>query len=291
MFQGSLVALVTPMQKDGSIDKKVLHNLIDWHIQSKTEGLVIAGTTGEGSTLSEKEQYEMLQIAIKQVAKRIPIIAGTGSNCTQHTITLTQNAKNAGADAALIVTPYYNKPSQHGIVEHYKAVAHAVSLPIITYNVPSRTAIDMLHETVCTVAKIPGIIGIKEASGKVERAQQILSHCKNDFVIYSGDDATAMDLMLNGAKGVISVTANVAPQQMHEMCRAALAGNLSDAAKLNKDLMGLHTKLFLEANPIPVKWALEQMNLIPSGIRLPLTPFDAKFHQELKQAMQTAGII
>lgn len=291
MFQGSMVALVTPMQPDGSIDKKSLHDLVEWHISQGTDCIVIAGTTGEGSTLTAPEQSEMIASVVKQVANRVPVIAGTGSNSTQHTIELTQAAKKAGADACLIVTPYYNKPTQTGLYEHYKKIAETVSIPIILYNVPGRTAVDMLPETVAQLAKIPNIIGIKEATGKADRAQEILNRCDKSFEIYSGDDATALDLILLGAKGVISVTANIAPKKMHEMCEAALKRDKATAQKINAELMTLHRKLFLEANPIPVKWAVNQMGLIPAGIRLPLTPFGEKFHSELKEAMFAAGLI
>lgn len=291
MFQGSLVALVTPMKKDGSIDQKSLQNLVEWHIQSKTEGLIIAGTTGEGCTLTAAEQFDLLKNVVKQVANRVPVIAGTGSNSTEHTVELTKAAKNAAVDACLIVTPYYNKPSQTGLYEHYKTVAEAVAIPILLYNVPSRTACDLLPETISRLAAISNIIGIKEATGKLDRAQEIFNHCGKNFKIYSGDDATACDLMLQGAHGVISVTANIAPQKMREMCDAALSGNKTLSQKINAELMPLHRKLFLEANPIPVKWAAHQMGLIPEGIRLPLTTLNEKFHTELKNAMRDAGVL
>ncbi len=291
MFKGSLVALVTPMKQDGTVDKKSLHDLVEWHIASKTDGLVVVGTTGEAATLSEEEQYEIISDVVTQVAKRIPVIAGTGSNSTQHTITLTRNAKKAGADAALIVTPYYNKPTQNGLYEHYKTVAEKVALPIILYNVPGRTACDLLPETAARLAKISSIIGIKEATGKLERATEILKLCGKKFMIYSGDDETSMDLMLLGAHGVISVTANVTPSKMSAMCVAALAGDKAAAEKINQELMPLHKKLFLESNPIPTKWALCEMGKIPAGIRLPLSTLDAKFHADLKSAMQTAGVV
>lgn len=290
MFQGSLVALVTPMQIDSSIDKKSLHDLVEWHIAAKTDGFVVNGTTGEGSTLTTEEQKDLIQTVVKQVANRVPVIAGTGSNSTQHTIELTEQAKQLGVDACLIVTPYYNKPSQHGLIEHYKKVADAVAVPIILYNVPGRTACDLLPETVSHIAKIPNIVGIKEATGKIERAQEIFNHCGKNFDIFSGDDATALDLMLHGAKGVISVTANVAPKQMHDMCEAVFAGDKNKARAINTSLMNLHRKLFLEANPIPVKWAVHIMGLIPPGIRLPLTFLGEKFQPEVKAAMAEAGI-
>lgn len=291
MFQGSMVALVTPMKNDGSVDKESLHDLVELHVASKTDALVVVGTTGEAATLTSDEQFDIISSVVKQVAKRIPVIAGTGTNSTQHTIELTRYAKKAGADAALIVTPYYNKPTQQGLYEHYKQIAESVSIPIILYNVPGRTACDLLPETVGRLAKLPNIIGIKEATGKLERAEQILNLCGNKFEIYSGDDATAMDLMLRGARGVISVTSNVAPSKMHEMCKAAIAGNKALAEAINAELMPLHNKLFLESNPIPTKWALLQMGLIPPGIRLPLTQLGAEFHGELKEAMRHAGLI
>ncbi len=291
MFQGSMVALITPMQDDGSVDHKTLHDLVEWHITAKTDALVIVGTTGEGSTLTAAEQFDIIKRVTQQVAKRIPVIAGTGSNSTQHAIELTRAAKEAGADAALIVTPYYNKPTQNGLLAHYQQIAAAVSIPIILYNVPGRTACDLLPETIAKLATIPNIIGIKEATGKLDRTEQILKLCGKNFAIYSGDDATAMDLILLGAKGTISVTANVAPLKMHTMCMAALAGNRALAETINAELMPLHNKLFLESNPIPTKWAMQQMGLISGGIRLPLTPLGEKFHPELKTAMQGAGLI
>lgn len=291
MFKGSMVALVTPMKSDGSVDKKSLHDLVEWHIASKTDGLVIVGTTGEAATLTSEEQFDIIKSVVQQVAKRIPVIAGTGTNSTQHTIELTEQAKKAGADACLIVTPYYNKPTQAGLFEHYKTIAEKVSIPIILYNVPGRTACDLLPETIERLAKIKNIIGIKEATGKLDRALDILKRCGNQFKIYSGDDATSLELMLHGAHGVISVTANIAPQKMHDLCEAALTGDKARAEKINQELMGLHQKLFLEPNPIPAKWALQKMGRIPSGIRLPLTQLADQFHGELQEAMRTAGVM
>ncbi len=291
MFRGSMVALVTPMHANGTVDKESLHDLVEWHITSKTDGLIIAGTTGEGSTLTNEEQFDLISTVVKQVAKRIPVIAGTGSNSTDHTIELTENAKHAGADGVLIVTPYYNKPTQLGLYEHYKKVAESVNIPILLYNVPGRTACDMLAETVEKLAKIKNIVGIKEATGNIERAEDILKRCGKDFSLLSGDDATALQFMLRGGHGVISVTANVAPEKMHALCTAATSGKKDIAEKIDAELVGLHHKLFLESNPIPTKWALNQMGKIPAGIRLPLTPFGEKFHQELKTAMQSAGIV
>lgn len=290
MFKGSMVALVTPMKDDGSVDTHALHELVEWHIESKTDGLVVTGTTGESATLEPHEQTDIVAQVVKQVAGRIPVIAGTGTNSTRTTLQLTENAKKAGADACLIVTPYYNKPSQEGLYQHYKTIAEKVALAIILYNVPGRTACDMQPETVERLAKIKSIIGIKEATGKLDRAREILECCGDKFAVYSGDDATALDLMLHGAKGVISVTANVAPVKMAQLCEAALAGDRERAMGINNDLMGLHTKLFIESNPVPAKWALYAMGKIKTGIRLPLLPLDSRHHQEVKEAMQNAGV-
>lgn len=289
MFKGSMVALVTPMQADGSIDKKALQELSEWHVQSKTDALVVVGTTGEAPTLQPDEHLEIISTVMKQVAGRIPVIAGTGTNSTQTTIRLTQQAEKIGVNACLVVTPYYNKPTQNGLFQHYKIVAENTTLPVILYNVPGRTGCDLMPETVERLAKIKNIIGIKEATGKIDRAIEIMTRCRNDFLIYSGDDPTALELLLKGAKGVISVTANVVPHKMHEMVQAALAGNQSLAEKMNTTLMGLHKKLFVEANPIPTKWLMHEMGLIPAGIRLPLLPLDQKYHQELREALHQAG--
>jgi 4-hydroxy-tetrahydrodipicolinate synthase len=290
MFKGSMVAIITPMLDDGTLDKKAMQDLLEWHVASKTDAIVVAGTTGESATLEPDEQFELVTLAVKQIAGRIPVIAGTGSNSTRTTLKLTENAKRAGADACLIVTPYYNKPTQNGLYQHYKAIAENVSLPIIMYNVPSRTGCDLLPETIEQLAKIQTIIGIKEATGKLERAQEILKRCGNQFAIYSGDDNTCMELILNGAKGVISVTANVAPLKMHNMCEAALSGNRNAAEKINNELQLLHKNLFLESNPIPTKWALHAMGKVKSGIRMPLLPLDKRYHDEVKEAMQNAGV-
>lgn len=290
MFKGSIVAIITPMHEDGSIDQKALHDLVEWHIQNKTDAIVATGTTGESATLEPDEQLEVISLVVKQVAGRIPVIAGTGTNSTRTTLKLSEGAKRAGANACLVVTPYYNKPTQNGLYQHYKTIAETIDLPIIVYNVPGRTACDILPETVERLSQIKNIIGIKEATGKLERAQDIIKRCDKSFEVYSGDDATALDLMLNGAKGVISVTANVAPLKMHEMCEAALNGNKSVAEKINQELMMLHQRLFLESNPIPTKWVLHTMGKIQNGIRLPLLPLDSKYHQEVKEAMQNAGV-
>ena len=291
MFKGSMVALVTPMHTDGTIDKKSLYDLIDWHINAKTDAIVVAGTTGEASTLNSDEQLEIISLVVKQVNKRVPVIAGTGTNSTQTTIKNTLNAQKAGVDACLVVTPYYNKPTQQGLYLHFKNIAENTTIPLILYNVPSRTSCDLLPETVERLSKLGGIVGIKEATGNLERGKDILTRCGKDFLVLSGDDATAADLILAGAHGTISVTANIAPLKMHLLCEAASSGNQALAAKINAELMPLHTKLFLEANPIPVKWLLHEMGLIPAGIRLPLTQLDTKFHPELRQALQQAGVV
>ncbi len=291
MFTGSLVALVTPMNKEGHIDDKALFHLIDWHFAQGTDGIVVAGTTGESATLTEDEHYHLISKVVKHVARRVPVIAGTGSNATAHTITLTRNAKKAGAEAALIVTPYYNKPTQQGLYLHYQAIIDKVpGMPIILYNVPGRTACDLLPQTVARLAQLDGIIGIKEATGKIERITEIRQQCGKGFDIYSGDDATALAAIRAGANGVISVTANVAPAKMHALCAAALTGKTAQADALQAELLPLHQKLFVEANPIPSKWVLQQMGLISGGIRLPLTPLDATFHNEVATACLSAGI-
>ena len=290
MFKGSMVALVTPMHEDGSIDTQALKTLVEWHIEAKTDAIIVAGTTGESATLDADEQFEIISLVVKQCAGRIPVIAGTGTNATKSTLTRTENAKRAGAQAALIVTPYYNKPTQNGLYAHYKFVAEQCSLPIILYNVPGRTACDMLPETVERLSTIKNIIGIKEATGKSERAKDILSRCHHTFAVYSGDDATALDLLLLGAKGVISVTANIAPQKMQAMCNAALKGNQDLAKQINDELMPLHHGITCETNPIPAKWMLHIMGKIKLGLRLPLLPLDQKYHQSIKEMMQNVGV-
>jgi len=290
MFHGSMVALVTPMRADESLDPEGLARLIEFHIEQGTDAIVVVGTTGESATLDEKEHCKVIRQAVEFVKGRVPVIAGTGSNATQEAIALTRCAMEGGADACLLVAPYYNKPTQEGLYRHHKAVAEAVPIPQILYNVPGRTACDMLPETVERLSVIPNIVGIKEATGNLDRGREILDHCDDRLDLYSGDDATAMELMLLGAKGVISVTANVAPRGMHEMCAAAVAGDRAKAAALNDRLAGLHETLFLEANPIPVKWALYEMGLISPGIRLPMTPLSERYHDTLRQAMKQAGI-
>jgi len=291
MFRGSMVALVTPMDEDGSINEAALRSLVDWHVEQGTDAIVAVGTTGESATLDEEEHCRVIRLVVELAGGRIPVIAGTGANSTTEAITLTRCAKEAGANACLLVTPYYNKPTQHGLYLHHKAVAEAVEIPQILYNVPGRTACDMLPETAAKLSRIPNIIGIKDATGKLERVQMMRAASADGFEIYSGDDATARELILRGGQGVISVTANVAPAAMHAMCEAALAGNKVKAAELDGPLAGLHSDLFLEANPIPVKWALAEMGRIPAGIRLPLTWLSAQFHEPVRAALRKAGAL
>jgi 4-hydroxy-tetrahydrodipicolinate synthase len=286
-----MVALVTPMTPDGDIDEPALADLVEFHVENGTDAIIAVGTTGESATLDEKEHCHVVKRIVELSAGRIPVIAGTGSNSTREAIELTQCARKAGADACLLVTPYYNKPTQEGLYQHFKAIAEAVAIPQILYNVPGRTAVDMLPETVERLARIENIIGIKEATGDIERIQDIVKRCGPDFEVYSGDDATAMEAILAGARGDISVTANVAPREMHEMCIAALNQDRDTASKLNDKLMCLHTNLFVEANPIPVKWALAEMGKMGTGIRLPLTILAEDNQKVVRDALQQAGIV
>lgn len=290
MLTGSLVAIVTPMFDDGRLDLDALKKLIDFHVDAGTDGIVIVGTTGESPTVDVDEHCLLIKTTIEHVAGRVPVIAGTGANSTAEAIALTAKAKSLGADACLLVAPYYNKPSQEGLYQHFKAVAEAVDIPQILYNVPGRTGCDLGNDTVLRLAQIANIVGIKDATGAIERGTDLLLRAPADFAVYSGDDATAMALMLLGAKGVISVTANVAPKLMHDMCVAALQGNLAQARAANAKLFGLHQKLFVEANPIPVKWVLQQMGMIAMGIRLPLVNLSTQYHDVLRAAMKQAGI-
>jgi 4-hydroxy-tetrahydrodipicolinate synthase len=291
MFHGSMVALVTPMHEDGSLDYAALRRLIDFHVDNGTDALVVVGTTGESATLDMEEHCEVIRASVEHAHGRLPVIAGTGANSTAEAIELTRCAERAGVEACLLVTPYYNKPTQEGLYRHFKAVAEAVPVPQILYNVPGRTGCDLLPETVERLAPIANIVGLKEATGNLDRAREILRRCGDKLDLYSGDDATALDCILLGAKGDISVTANVAPKLMHEMCALARAGRESEARALNDRLMGLHRYLFIESNPIPVKWALAEMGLIKHGIRLPLTLLAEKYHETVRQAMRTAGVI
>lgn len=290
MLQGSLVAIVTPMHEDGALDINTLRTLIDFHIEEGTDGIVIVGTTGESPTVNFDEHCQLIQTAVEHTAGRIPVIAGTGANATSEAIELTHRAKSLGADACLLVTPYYNKPPQEGLYQHYRAVAEAVDIPQILYNVPGRTACDISNDTVLRLAQIPNIVGIKDATGNMERGSDLIARAPEDFSIYSGDDASGMSLMLMGGHGVISVTSNVAPRLMHELCIAAMAGDAVTARQINAKLLALHQKLFVEANPIPVKWVLQQMGKIKSGIRLPLVPLSPAYHDTLRFAMGNAGI-
>jgi len=291
MFHGSMVALVTPMHQDGTLDEVALQSLVEWHIEQGTDAIIAVGTTGESATLDHKEHCHVIRLIVDTAAGRIPIIAGTGANSTTEAINLTRCAMEMGVDACLLVTPYYNKPTQEGLYQHHKAVAEAVPVPQILYNVPGRTACDMLPATVARLADIPNIVGIKEATGSIDRAREVLDLCGDKIDLYSGDDATALDCILAGAKGDISVTANVAPKAMHEMCAAALAGDEATARKINTPLEGLHENLFLEANPIPVKWALTEMGKMQSGIRLPMTVLSEEHHESVRQAMQAADVV
>jgi 4-hydroxy-tetrahydrodipicolinate synthase len=289
-LKGSLVAIVTPMREDGALDLDAFRGLIDWHIQEGTDGIVVVGTTGESPTVDFEEHRLVIDAAVKHAAKRIPIIAGTGANSTREAIELAAHAKRAGADMSLTVVPYYNKPTQEGLYRHFRAIAEAVDLPHIVYNVPSRTVADLQNETVLRLAELPNIVGIKDATADMQRGAELLRLKPADFAVYSGDDATALGLMLLGGDGVISVTANVAPRLMHAMCEAALTGNNVEARALNAKLMGLHRHLFCEANPIPVKWAVQQLGRIGSGIRLPLTPLSNAYQNQVREAMQQAGV-
>ncbi len=291
MITGSIVALVTPMHPDGDIDWPSLAALVEWHIEQGTDGIVPVGTTGESATVSVEEHCKIIDYVVGAVAGRVPVIAGTGGNATAETIELTAAAKKAGVDACLLVTPYYNKPTQEGLFRHYEAVAKAVELPQVLYNVPGRTACDMLASTVARLAKIDLVIGIKEATGDLERGVEIRELCGDNFLLLSGDDLTSCDLMLQGAQGTISVTANLAPAKLAGMAKAAVAGDRDTAAAFDTELQGLHQALFLESNPIPVKWALAEIGLIESGLRLPLTPFAAQYHDELRDAMRRAGVV
>ena len=291
MIQGSIVALVTPMDENGAIDKASLKKLVEFHIDQGTDSIVAVGTTGESATLDEEEHCDVIASVVDYAAGRIPIIAGTGANSTTEAIELTRRAKQAGADACLLVTPYYNKPTQEGLYLHYKAVAAAVDIPQILYNVPGRTACDMLPETVGRLSHIDNIVGIKEATGKLERVQQIRELCGDNFAVYTGDDATSCEFCLLGGNGTITVTGNVAPRLVHEMITAAIDGDRETALAIDAKLTGLHKQLFIQSNPIPVKWALMEMRLIGKGIRLPLTWLTEDCYQAVRAAMHQAEVI
>lgn len=290
MITGSLVALVTPMDEEGRLDLQRFRSLIDFHLKEGTDGLVIVGTTGESPTVSVEEHCELIRVAAEHSAGRVPVIAGTGANSTAEAIELARFAKSVGAVAGLSVVPYYNKPTQEGMYRHFKAIAEAVDLPVILYNVPGRTVADLANDTVLRLAQVPGIVGLKDATGNIERITDLAMRAPSNFALFSGDDMTSMAFMLLGGHGVISVTANVAPRLMHELCVAARAGNLVRANEINRQLFLLNRDLFCEANPIPVKWAAAQMGLIGDGIRLPLTPLSENFHERVRNALRSASI-
>jgi len=290
MLKGSLVAIVTPMFEDGSLDLQRLRALIDFHINEGTNGIVVVGTTGESPTVDFDEHCLLIRSAIEHAAGRVPVIAGTGANSTREAIELSDYARRAGADMSLSVVPYYNKPTQEGLYRHFRAIAEAVDLPQILYNVPGRTVADMQNDTALRLAQIPNIVGIKDATGNMERGAELLRRAPKNFAVYSGDDGTGLALMMLGAQGVISVTANVAPRSMQEMCAAVFAGDFARARAHNNKLLGLHRHLFVEANPIPVKWVLQQMGMVEAGIRLPLTPLSSSFHDLLRGAMEQAEV-
>ncbi|KQW96942.1 4-hydroxy-tetrahydrodipicolinate synthase [Massilia sp. Root418] len=291
MIKGSIVAIVTPMHADGSLDYPGLNKLIDWHIAEGTDGIVIVGTTGESATVSVEEHCALVKATVEHAKGRIPIIAGAGGNSTAEAIELTRYAKDAGADAVLQVVPYYNRPTQEGMYQHFKAIAEAVDIPVILYNVPGRTVADMSNDTIVRLAAIKNIIGVKDATGNIGRGLDLLRLAPKEFAVYSGDDPSALALMLAGGKGNISVTANVAPRAMHEMCKAAMAGEIAKAMEINNKVFPLHQKLFVEPNPVPVKWALAEMGMMPAGIRLPLVPLAAEYHETVRGALREAGLI
>jgi 4-hydroxy-tetrahydrodipicolinate synthase len=290
MITGSLVAIVTPMHEDGRLDFGAFKKLIDWHVAEGTDGIVVVGTTGESPTVDFDEHKELIRIAVQHSRGRIPIIAGTGGNSTAEAIELTESAKKAGATACLSVVPYYNKPTQEGLYRHFRKIAETVDLPMIVYNVPGRTVADLQNDTVLRLSQVPGIIGIKDATANIERGSDLIRRAPRNFALYSGEDATALALILLGGHGVISVTANVAPKLMHQMCAAALVGDVKNSRELNLKLLPLHQRLFLEANPIPVKWALAEMGMIEHGLRLPLSPLSEKFHEAVREALHEAGV-
>lgn len=291
IFKGSMVALATPMNEDGSLDFESLEKLIEFHVSNQTDVIISVGTTGESATLSFDEHSRVIKTTIEIVKGRIPVIAGTGANSTSEAVELTQSAKSNGADACLLVTPYYNKPTQEGLYQHYKKISEEVDIPQILYNVPGRTSVDMQPETVQRLSMHKNIIGIKEASGNKERSQLLMEMCSSNIQIFTGDDKTSMSDILDGFSGNISVTANVAPHQMHLMCKYAIEGEIAKATEINAKIDILHDKLFCESNPIPVKWCLHKMGLIKKGIRLPLTWMDSKFDESMNTALEQAGII
>lgn len=291
MITGSIVAIVTPLSDSGELDLQTMTKIVEWHLEQGTDAIVAVGTTGESATLKVPEHCKVIEHVVAVVDGSIPVVAGTGANSTSEAIELTQSAHKAGADACLLVTPYYNKPNQKGLYEHFKTIAEAVDIPQILYNVPGRTACDMLPETIRKLSLLKNIVGVKEATGDLTRGKDVISLCADDFAVYSGDDAIALDFILAGGKGNISVTANVAPKLMHEMCQLAMAGEADAAKAINDQVASLHKNLFLESNPIPVKWAMKEMGLIGPGIRLPLVEFDEMYHEALRQSLQQASVL
>ncbi len=291
MIKGSIVAIVTPMHEDGSLDYPGLRKLIDWHIAEGTDGIVIVGTTGESPTVSVDEHCELIKVAVEHTAGRIPIIAGTGGNSTSEAIELTAYAKSVGADASLQVVPYYNRPTQEGMYRHFRKIAESVDLPVILYNVPGRTVADMNVATMLRLAQVGGVVGVKEATGNIGRATELIRLAPASFAVYSGDDPSAIALMLCGGKGNISVTANIAPRAMHDLCVAAMAGDAARAVAINNSVMPLHSALFVEPNPVPIKWAMAEAGLIGSGMRLPLAPLADEFHDAVRKAMRESGVL
>ena len=291
MFTGSMVAMVTPMHDDGSVDWSALEGLVNHHVAEGTDAIVSVGTTGESATLNHDEHGEVIARTVKAAAGRIPVIGGTGANSTAEAISLTRHAAEVGVDACLLVVPYYNKPPQEGLYQHFKAIADAVSIPQILYNVPGRTGVDMQNDTTLRLAEIDNIVAIKDATNDLDRGRDLISRAPQDFLIYSGEDGTACELMIAGGKGTISVTANAAPNLMHRMCQAAIAGDADSARALNNQLADLHKAMFLESNPIPAKWAVAQQGLMGGGIRLPLLPLSSQCHDEVRSAMSGAGVL
>ena len=290
-INGSIVALITPMHEDGSVDYPALRSLIDWHIAQGTDCIGVVGTTGESPTVTVQEHCEIIRVSVEQAKGRVPIMAGCGANSTSEAIELTRFAKGVGADCHLQVVPYYNKPTQNGQYAHFKAIAEAVDLPMVLYNVPGRSVADMAHETVLRLAQIPGIIGIKEATGNIERAQWLIHEVPDHFAVYSGDDPTAVALMLCGGQGNISVTANIAPRQMHALCVAAIAGDAFGAMAIQRKLMPVHKQLFVQANPIPLKWAMQRMGLCGGTMRLPMTPLEKPYEAVVEDALRSSGLL
>ena len=291
MFTGSMVAMVTPMHDDGSVDWTALERLVDHHVAEGTDAIISVGTTGESATLNHDEHGEVISRTVKAAAGRIPVIGGTGANSTAEAISLTRHAADVGVDACLLVVPYYNKPPQEGLYQHFKAIADAVSIPQILYNVPGRTGVDMQNDTTLRLAEIENIVAIKDATNDLDRGRDLITRAPQDFLVYSGEDGTACELMIAGGRGTISVTANAAPNLMHRMCQAAIAGDADSARALNNQLADLHKAMFVESNPIPAKWAVSQQGLIDGGIRLPLLPLSSECHDEVRSAMTGAGVL